>query len=77
MHIHEFLKGYRSSFQNVVIEKLMGSDLLKDCVLKYLHDLRKIKQNQVIVDNFKSSLSNHLSGQKPHPLSWPRILFVP
>jgi len=62
MHIHEFLKGYRSFFQSVVIEKLMGSYLLKYCVLKYLHDLGKIKQNQVIVDNLKSSLSNHLNG---------------
>jgi hypothetical protein len=39
MQICEFLKGYRSSFQSVVIEKLMGSYLLKDCVLEYLRDL--------------------------------------
>jgi len=68
MHICEFLKGYRSSFQSVVIEKLMGSYLLKDCVLNYLRNLGKIKINQVIIDKLKSSLSNHLSDQKTTPI---------
>jgi len=38
--------------------------MLKGYVLEYLCDLRKLKQNQTIVDNLKSGLSNHLSGQK-------------
>jgi len=46
----------------------MGSYLLKDCVFEYLCDLGKIKQKQIIVDNIKSSLSNHLNGQKTTPI---------
>jgi hypothetical protein len=46
----------------------MGSYLLKDCVFEYLCDLGKIKQKQIIIDNIKSSLSNHLNGQKTTPI---------
>jgi len=46
----------------------MGSYLLKDCVFEYLCDLGKIKQKQIIVDNIKFRLSNHLNGQKTTPI---------
>jgi hypothetical protein len=46
----------------------MESYLLKDCVLEYLCGLGKIKQNQIILHNLKSSLSNHLKGQKTTPI---------
>jgi len=62
--ICDFLKGYPSSFQTLVVEKFLGNYMLKGYVLEYLCDLRKLKQNQTIVDNLKSGLSNHLSGQK-------------
>jgi hypothetical protein len=42
--------------------------LLEGYVLKYLWDLGKVKQNQVIVDNLKCGLSNHLKGQKTLPI---------
>jgi hypothetical protein len=66
--IRDFLKGYPSSFQTLVVEKFLGNYVLKGYVLEYLHDLRKLKQNQTIVNNLKSGLSNHLSGQKITPI---------
>ncbi len=38
--------------------------MLKGIVPKYLRDPRKLKQNKIIVNNLKSGLSNHLSGEK-------------
>jgi hypothetical protein len=64
MFIRDFLKDYTCSFWNVVIEQLLGNYLLRDVVLEYLQDVNKLKQNQVVIDNLKSSLSNHLNGQK-------------
>jgi hypothetical protein len=51
MFTHELFKRYTFSFQSFVVEKVLGNVLLKGCVPKYLGDLRKVKQNQVIVDN--------------------------
>jgi predicted transcriptional regulator len=42
--------------------------MLRAYVLEYLGDPRKLKQNQTIVDNLKSCLFNHLSGQKTTPI---------
>jgi hypothetical protein len=41
---------------------------LEGYVPKYLQDLGKVKQNQVIVDNLKCGLSNYLKGQKTLPI---------
>lgn len=62
--IRDFLKGYPSSFQNLIVEKVLGDYVLKGIVPKYLRDPRKLKQNKIIVNNLKSGLSNHLSGEK-------------
>jgi hypothetical protein len=62
--IRDFLKGYPSSFQTLVVEKVLGNYVLRCRVSEYLCDPGKFKQNQTIVDNIKSSYSNHLSGQK-------------
>jgi hypothetical protein len=34
------------------------------CVLKYLGDLKKLRENQGVVENLKCGLTNHLRGQK-------------
>ncbi len=66
--IHELLKRYAFSFQSFVVEKVLGNVLLEGYVPKYLQDLGKAKQNQVIVDNLKCGFSNHLKGQKTLPI---------
>jgi hypothetical protein len=68
MFIHDFLKDYTCSFRIVVIEKLLGNYLLKDVVPEYFQDVNRLKQRQVITINLKSSLSNHLNGQKIKPI---------
>jgi hypothetical protein len=59
---------YPSSFQTLVVDKVLGNYVLKGCVPEYLSDPGKLKQNQTIVNNFKCGLSNHLSGQKNTPI---------
>lgn len=66
--IRDFLKGYPSSFQTLVVEKFLGNYVLKGYVMEYLRDLRKLKQKKTIVNNLKSGLSNHLNGQKITPI---------
>ncbi len=38
--------------------------MLRKCVLEYLHDLKKLKENQDVIENLKCGLTNHLKGQK-------------
>jgi len=44
--IRDFLKGYPSSFQTLVVEKFLGNYVLKGYVMEYLRDLRKLKQKK-------------------------------
>lgn len=67
MFIVNFLKGYDSSFQAIVIEKLLGQNLMQPCVLEYLQDLGRIKENHFVIENLKCGLSNHLIGHKSSP----------
>jgi hypothetical protein len=60
MFIVDFLKGYDSSFQAIVIEKLLGQNLMQPCVLQYLQDLGRIKENHFASENLKCGLSNLL-----------------
>ncbi len=45
-------------------------------VPKCLRDPQKIKQNQVIVENLKCGLSNHLNGPKTTPIVMAKDIIV-
>ncbi len=62
------LNNYPKSFRFLVFEKFLNNPLVKSCILEYLQDLAKNKENHLIVDNFKCGLSDHLKGQKTSPL---------
>jgi hypothetical protein len=58
------LKGHSISFKGIVVEKVLASFVLRECVLEYLCDLKKIKENQGVIKHLKCGLTNHLRGQK-------------
>jgi len=58
------LKGYSISFTGIVVEKVLVSFVLQKYVPKYLHDFRKSKEIQSVIENLKCGLTNQLKGQK-------------
>jgi hypothetical protein len=48
--------------QNKIMEKVVRHDLLGVVMPSYLHDTKRIKHNQLLIDNFKSKLSGHFIG---------------
>jgi hypothetical protein len=51
--IFSFLKGYSISFKGIVVEKVLASFMLREYVPEYLCDLKKLKENQGVIENLK------------------------
>jgi hypothetical protein len=54
------LKGYSNFFKGIVGEKVLASFVLREYVPEYLCDLKKLKENQGVIENLKCGLKNHL-----------------
>jgi hypothetical protein len=63
MFIVYFLKRYDVNTQNVIMEKVVGHDILTGAMPPYLHDIKRLKQNLQLIENFKSGL-NHAAGHQ-------------
>jgi hypothetical protein len=48
--------------QNVIMEEVVGRELLNINVPPYMHDVKKLKHNQQLIENLRSGLSNHVIG---------------
>jgi hypothetical protein len=59
--ITSFLKGFDVVVQNKTMEKVVGHDLLGVVMILYLRDTKRIKPNQLLIDNFKYGLSDHIT----------------
>jgi hypothetical protein len=46
--------------QNVIMEEVVGRELLNTNVPPYMHDVKKLKHNQQLIENLRSGLSNHV-----------------
>jgi len=44
------------------MEKVVGHDLLGVVMILYLRDIKRIKPNQLLIDNLKYGLSDHVTG---------------
>jgi hypothetical protein len=62
MSIASFLKGFDVVVQNKIMEKVVGHDLLGVVMVLYLHDTKRIKPNQLLINNLKYGVSNHVTG---------------
>ncbi len=62
MSITSFLKDFDVVVQNKIMEKVVGHDLLGVVMILYLHDIKRIKPNQLLIDNLKYGLSDHVTG---------------
>jgi hypothetical protein len=60
--ITKFLKGYDYAMHNIIMEKVIGHDILFNNMPPYLHDVKRLKQNQTLIQIFKFGLSNHVMG---------------
>lgn len=67
MFIVDFLKGYDVDVQNVIMEKVVGHDILTVAMPPYLHDIKRLKQNLQLIENFKFGL-NHVASHQPFKL---------
>jgi hypothetical protein len=63
MSIAYFLKRFDVAMQNKITEKVVKHDLLGVVMPSYLHDTKRKKHNQLLIDNFKSKLSGHVIRQ--------------
>jgi hypothetical protein len=58
------LKENSISFRGIFVQNVLANYVLQKCVPKYLHDLKKLKEYQGVIENLKCGLTNHLGGQK-------------
>jgi hypothetical protein len=56
------LKRYSIFFRGIVGEKVLASFVLREYVPEYLCDLKKLKENEGVIENLKCGLKNHLRG---------------
>ncbi len=68
MSIADFVKGFDVVMQNKIMEKVMSHNLLGVVMPLYLHDTKRIKHNQLLIDNLKSRLLGHITGQQSFKL---------
>ncbi len=61
MSIAYFLKCFDVVVYNKIMEKVVGHDLLGVVMPSYLRDTKKIKHNQLLINNLKSKLSGHIT----------------
>jgi hypothetical protein len=66
--IRNFLKGFDVVVQNTILEKVISHDILVDAMPSYLHDIKTLKHNLQLIENFRSGLGEHLIGFQY--LSW-------
>ncbi len=63
-HVHRRLpKRLDVVVYNKIMEKVMGHDLMGDVMPLYLFDTKRIKHNQLLIDNLKFGLSSHITWQ--------------
>jgi hypothetical protein len=62
MFIADFLKWFDVNSQNVIMEKVVGHKLVDTIVPPYLHNVKKLKHNHKLIENFKFELLNHVIG---------------
>jgi hypothetical protein len=58
----DFLKGYDVGAPNNIIKLALSHKILIGMVPPYLHDTKLLKHSQQLIENFKSKLSNHVTG---------------
>ncbi len=75
MFIIEYLAGTNLAFKTIVLEQLFSHLLLKDVLPPYLRDLQKVKTNQNLINNFKSSLISHLVGAKSSKITMTKDIY--
>jgi hypothetical protein len=56
MFIVDFFKRFDVDSQNVIMEKVVDHELLDIVVPPYLHDVKKLKHNQQLIENFRFRL---------------------
>jgi hypothetical protein len=60
--ITKFLKGYDYAMHNITMENVVGHDIFFNNMPPYLHGVKKLKQNQTLIQNFKIGLLDHVMG---------------
>jgi hypothetical protein len=64
MFIMDFLKGFDIATQNTIMEKVLSHDLIIAMLPFYLHDVKRLKHNQQLFDNFCYGSISHVIGHK-------------
>jgi hypothetical protein len=63
MFIANFMKGFDGVMQNLIMEMVVSHDFLVYVVAPYLqYDIKIPKHNQELIENFRSSLSSHMTN---------------
>jgi hypothetical protein len=69
MFIANFLKGFDTTTQHTIIEKVLSHDLLSGMLPSYLQDIKRLKQNEQLFENVHSSLIGHVTCQRAFKLA--------
>lgn len=69
MFIIDFLKGFDTIAQHTIIEKVLSHDLLNCMLLSYLQDIKRLKQNEQLLENVCSGLIGHVISQRTSKLA--------
>ncbi len=62
LFIRNFLEGFDIVAHNTILEKVVSHDILVDAMPPYLHDIKTLKRNLQLLENFRSRLGEHLIG---------------
>ncbi len=68
MFILDFLKGYDVANQQVIMHKVVSHEILINVMSPYLQDVKRLKHNHQLLENFKSRLSSHVTNQRSYEL---------
>jgi hypothetical protein len=60
--IRNFLKGFDVVVHNIILEKVLSHDILIDAMPPYLHDIKTLKHNLRLIENFRFGLGEHMIG---------------
>jgi hypothetical protein len=68
MFARDFLKRFDVVAQNTVIEKVLSHDILHGMIPSYLHNIKRLKQNHQLFENFHYGLIGHVTSQRAFKL---------
>jgi len=60
LFIRNFFKGFDIVAHNTILEKVVSHDILVDAMPPYLYDIKTLKHNLQLIENFRSRLREHL-----------------